>query len=376
MDLGVFYEVIVPLMEVEGTATICISTPLDGFNFYSELTELKDANGRLIFNVKHIKGDVPVPWKSAEGRSRVQAIYGAGRDSTYQREIMGEIVGDNNNCAFRADKLKRWLEKPPLSGPYETDDETIYIAIDPNGGATGSDGPGSDTAIVSFIVSGGRVVIVGLDSEPTKTPEQPRYMLFAHVDALMRQQCFARYKLMLIPEANCGEQAQELSRVMLLRSAMGWCDTDILCQKDDCYGIFTFPGDPERYVMRMREHMAQDGFFFHDNFVCANPYSNLPPATKRAETLQTFRRQLSSFRAAYTVPSSLTGRVRLVYSGKGGKDNKRTNRAKDDLVMALLFGYYYYTQHMSPYPIITLRSHRNMFQVDGGRAINKLKRLW
>lgn len=67
MDLAVFYEVIVPLMEVEGTATICISTPLDEFNFYSELTELRDDKGRLIFNVKHIKGNIPVPWKSAEG---------------------------------------------------------------------------------------------------------------------------------------------------------------------------------------------------------------------------------------------------------------------------------------------------------------------
>ena len=67
MDLGVFYDVIVPLMEVEGTATICISTPLDEFNFYSALTDLKDEKGRHVFNVKHIRGNIPVPWKSNEG---------------------------------------------------------------------------------------------------------------------------------------------------------------------------------------------------------------------------------------------------------------------------------------------------------------------
>jgi hypothetical protein len=77
----------------------------------------------------------------------------------FQREIMGQIVGDGNNMAFRADKLKRWFEKAPLSGPYDTDDRTIYIAVDPNGGASGSDGPGSDTAIVSFIVVGGRITV-------------------------------------------------------------------------------------------------------------------------------------------------------------------------------------------------------------------------
>ena len=36
MDTKVFYEVIVPLLEVENTALICISTPQDSMNFYSE----------------------------------------------------------------------------------------------------------------------------------------------------------------------------------------------------------------------------------------------------------------------------------------------------------------------------------------------------
>lgn len=56
MDLGVFYEVILPLMEVEGTALICISTPQGSFNFYSELTEIRDDKGKLVFNVRHITG--------------------------------------------------------------------------------------------------------------------------------------------------------------------------------------------------------------------------------------------------------------------------------------------------------------------------------
>lgn len=51
MDLGVFYEVIVPLLEVRGTAMICISTPLGSWNFYSELTETKREDGKPVFNV-------------------------------------------------------------------------------------------------------------------------------------------------------------------------------------------------------------------------------------------------------------------------------------------------------------------------------------
>jgi len=94
MDLGVFYEVIVPLMEVGGTATICISTPLSSWNFYSELTEVRDDRGRLVFNVikvgmvcercrgteredqcTHPSGDRP-DWKPEDNLEKVKAIYG------------------------------------------------------------------------------------------------------------------------------------------------------------------------------------------------------------------------------------------------------------------------------------------------------------
>ena len=51
MDLAVFYEVIVPLLEVRGTATIMISTPLSSWNFYSELKDVVDNTGKPVFNV-------------------------------------------------------------------------------------------------------------------------------------------------------------------------------------------------------------------------------------------------------------------------------------------------------------------------------------
>jgi len=158
MDLGVFYEVIVPLMEVEGTATICISTPLGSFNFYSELTEVRDDKGKRVFNVRHIKGGQPPSWKPDEARSRVQAIYGS-RTTLYRREIMGEIADEGENMAFSVAKLRKLFDKPPMAPPYVINEQTVFVAIDPNGGASASDGPGSDTAIVSFVVSEGRVVV-------------------------------------------------------------------------------------------------------------------------------------------------------------------------------------------------------------------------
>jgi hypothetical protein len=41
MSLDVFYEIIIPLFEMKNSTLICISTPLDSFNFYTALMGLK-----------------------------------------------------------------------------------------------------------------------------------------------------------------------------------------------------------------------------------------------------------------------------------------------------------------------------------------------
>lgn len=60
---------------------------------------------------------------------------------------------------LQVDDNRKFFEKPPLVPPYTINENTIFIAIDPNGGASASGASGSETAIVSFIVSSGRVVV-------------------------------------------------------------------------------------------------------------------------------------------------------------------------------------------------------------------------
>ena len=50
MSVKMFHEVIVPLLEIETTALICISTPQDSTNFYSLMFEMRDLGGELLFN--------------------------------------------------------------------------------------------------------------------------------------------------------------------------------------------------------------------------------------------------------------------------------------------------------------------------------------
>ena len=161
MDLGVFYEVVVPLMEVRGTATIAISTPLGAWNFYSILTELRDEKGKLVFNVKHIDAGKRPVWKPEETLSKVKAIYG-NQKTLLEREIFGRIA-DAVNTAFNRRVLKEFFEGPTYEEPHTIDDNIIYVSLDPNGGANASNASGSDTAIVSFFKSRGRI-IVSVDS--------------------------------------------------------------------------------------------------------------------------------------------------------------------------------------------------------------------
>ena len=171
MDMAVFYEVIVPLMEVRGTATICISTPLGSWNFYSELTEIRDDKGRLLFNVIRVgmscrrckragKEDtcnhpsVNRPeWKSEDGFAKVKAIFG-DRKTMLKREAMG-LVADDESVAFQTDHLKAFFARKPFAEPHQIIDK-VYVAVDPNGGGNSEDG--SETAIVSFFYQAGHIV--------------------------------------------------------------------------------------------------------------------------------------------------------------------------------------------------------------------------
>ena len=174
MDLGVFYEVIVPLLSVLNTALICISTPLGSWNFYSELTELRNDTGDRLFNVIKIGmacdackgtptedecphgGGTRPPWQT-DGFDKAAAIFG-DRKAMFRREILGQIA-DEDNLAFEVPHLKRlFAKKGGVPEPHPRVNK-VYMAIDPNGGASGTSGTGSATAIVSFYYQGANVVV-------------------------------------------------------------------------------------------------------------------------------------------------------------------------------------------------------------------------
>jgi len=163
-----FYETIVPILELTNTALLAISTPLDEFNYYSELFLKKDENGEDFF--KTIKagricddcGRLPydlmikcdhVPdgahWKSIHKKRRLASLF-EGDEARGLRELGGIMASDHTPCFQKKDistlfDNDRWvLEAPP---------EAIYITIDPNGGGA------SDFGMAAGCFDQGRLVV-------------------------------------------------------------------------------------------------------------------------------------------------------------------------------------------------------------------------
>ena len=131
IEPAVFYEVIVPLLEVKSTALVCISTPLSESNHYSELCNTKNKKGEDVFRTirvglvcdacreaglaatcTHRAADVPT-WKSDEGREVVNALYG-DRTTLLMRESLG-MVCEDANTVFPVAHVNAMFARPPVA---------------------------------------------------------------------------------------------------------------------------------------------------------------------------------------------------------------------------------------------------------------------
>ena len=127
LDQAVFQEVIVPLLGVKDTCVLGISTPLDDTNFYSQMTEMKQEDGKTpLFNVitisliceecagkdlqgqitcPHKQNEIP-PWKTQRRQDLVKKLLESNPEM-YKREQLGVITG-SANCAFPAHRITQF----------------------------------------------------------------------------------------------------------------------------------------------------------------------------------------------------------------------------------------------------------------------------
>lgn len=168
LDPQLFHQVIVPLLTVDHTALLAISSPGDEFNYYSILQDLKNQYGLPLFkNIKiglacdscvannvevcpHVMKKLPA-WKSEGRHELVRAIY-AGNTDIMRREAEGQVV--SNRIYLYPKKWVDAFERQDTEGFYYGTAQYVHISIDPSGG-----GSQSDFVICSMIKERGKWIV-------------------------------------------------------------------------------------------------------------------------------------------------------------------------------------------------------------------------
>jgi hypothetical protein len=174
MDPAVFYKVMVPLLMVQYTALIMITTVTTSYAFFSELiTRVDPLTGAPLFNIIKIgmicddcqQGPDPdscphretsaAPWKADMDRNRrVAALYG-DQVVTLRQELKG-IVTDETNKAFES----RFVTDLENREPWFHESfrpKFVFVGCDPKGAGTNE--YASEFAIVSLFFHEGTLVV-------------------------------------------------------------------------------------------------------------------------------------------------------------------------------------------------------------------------
>lgn len=163
MKLAMFKDVVVPLLGLEQTVLVMISTPVDSFNFFTKLMDVKnERTGEPLFLrvqmrlacdrciaaerahlCKHKMKYLP-PWKSEEKQDYMRMVL-MDSTETMARENMG-VVMDAGSSVIEKRFIERWLKKERYVPSPHFKADAVVITLDPNGSNAAT---ASEMAIVS-----------------------------------------------------------------------------------------------------------------------------------------------------------------------------------------------------------------------------------
>lgn len=109
MDKQVFFQVCVPLLGVNHTALLAISTPDDEFNFYSELFDLKRPDGKSMFKMIKI-GNSKTPTRMIQHSCTTQMMCCLLVDGVFVciGLACADCMDNGLQCNHKLDKLPHW----------------------------------------------------------------------------------------------------------------------------------------------------------------------------------------------------------------------------------------------------------------------------
>ena len=214
LDEAVFKEVVLPLLAVQDTVMLAISTPMDENNFYSVMLEMKKPNGELLFNVLQItllcdacqkEGKIECPhknelpaWKSGERQEMIASLMANDRN-LYIQENLG-IVVKRDASAFEKIAVDRFADPAGFfTVALAPSPPVVYVCIDPAGG-----GPSCMALVACFFTGGGQLIICGSESGTVVNDTAQEQLLVGFMARLRNVTNFHGSRIVLIIERNFG----------------------------------------------------------------------------------------------------------------------------------------------------------------------------
>ena len=369
IDEAVFNEVVIPLLEIEVTSVIAISTPSTNDNYYSKLMDLKTKRGDSVFTVftakkmcavctaegkstcNHVEAD-KAPWKSTGKKEIVQALYGANT-ALAKRELDGTVT-DDLHAAYASRMVNATFDAPRITLRDTTSGRSspnvIYMAIDPSGGGASKfsltsislyklgtrlgDTIRSMAKRPKVMLHGGNAntgssqqepvgfLVHGMENEPILNRDHIWTTVVGHVRNLRKKHPASDTLICCGVENNLGNEASHISH--MLRG-----EENLIClaeSKNGKSGFCTTNARKHEYFSILEMSMAEGCLQFVDDLVCND----------ETACMIELKNQIMAFkRVAASENSAFTDR-KVTFSGKvDGTGQMASHRLCDDMVLSL-----------------------------------------
>jgi hypothetical protein len=372
-------QVVLPVVGPSSTAMICISTiqteDKDGLpNWYTQILNLRHpTTGLPLFNVyqfilacdecvraklahscKHKISELP-SWHDEGKQDILELMYGVLNAGNRR---LAELIGLTKSSALKAFSVSHIQllfndKKNPRINPNMLDNEphVIFVTMDPAAGGEASEG-----ALCSAIYEGSNMIIVGLESVPTKVITDYEDVFIKHLLKLREIPKFKNTRIVCFPENNLSALSRSLhARILAEVPDVQICDKTNMDtgnfklheatlkrhKTDDTGGLKTTGLVKEAMYHRMKEALALKSVHFLAEGLSV--YSTDKDKDGWKINLEKLRKQLTNFEVKLRVPKvedRAWADIKYTYSGKSA--------GPDDLAMAtMLNGHWSYVYRIN-----------------------------
>ncbi len=330
-------KVMFPLLALNDTAFVGLSSPEGSTNHFSTMINLKDPlTGKSFFKVvdnvlicnqclkldkalaimcNHVQS--VTPWLNVKKTHRLKLLYKAD-PATAAAELCGLITDDINVC-FAAVDIARFFSRTPFE--TRTTPPYIYITCDPSGGGL------SQLAICSgYYDNAGNWIIICLDAEVVRADHgKIKYVLRRHIAEINRNPIFRSSVKIFIPESNLANEASHMASMVRKLPNVG-----VFWEKDYKVGVHKSNTVTDNYRATFDTLLRSDtSTIYFDSLFWTNTNGKTASVIK-GEMRQELERYHYEVLEAKTIHQSDKQKI----TGKMGALN-------DDIAIAVLMGPYW-----------------------------------